>query len=205
MMEPASVGGREMTAEPAVHLTYQLTRSDYRSATLEITQQSVPSVAIGTFVAGIAVLPVLNGDLGSIVTLIFGLAIATGVYCLPFIWWATRRRSDLLLSRHDLTADATGIRVATPMTNTQQAWPTFRSVRELTNVFLLDYGTGANGMVPKRALDSATTDRFRDLVRSMSRLDQPPRWQNPVRGFGLGALVAVGFIVVINIQASGGS
>ena len=188
----------------AVHVVYQLTGADYRSATIELAQQSVTAVAAGTFIVGAGVIPVLNGDLVSIVGMAFGASLATGVYCLPFIWWAIRQRSDLLLSRHDLTVDSTGIRVATPMTVTQQAWPTFRRVRELTHVFTLDYGTGANAMVPKRALDPATAERFRAIVRSFARLETPGRWTNFARGIGLGALAAVAFVVVIAIQASGG-
>jgi YcxB-like protein len=189
-------------AEPAIHVVYQLSGADYRSATIELTQQSVGTVAFGTVFVGMAVIPLLNGDLSSIPVLVFGLSLLTGVYCLPFIWWAIRRRSDLMLSRHDLTADEIGIRVATPTTTTQQTWSTFRRVRELTDVFTLDYGTGANGMVPKRALDAATAERFRIVVRSVGLLEQPPRWGNFVRGIGLGALLAVAVVIAIIIVAS---
>jgi hypothetical protein len=189
-------------AEPAVHIVYQLSGADYRSATIELTQQSVGTVAFGTVFVGMAVIPLLNGDLSSIPILVGGFSFLTGVYFLPFIWWAIRRRSDLLLSRHDLTADALGIRVATATTTTQQTWSTFRRVRELTGVFTLDYGTGANGMVPKRALDAPTAERFRSLVRSVGLLEQPSRWANFVRGIGLGALLATGFTVVIILAAS---
>jgi hypothetical protein len=189
-------------AEPAIHFVYQLTGADYRSATIELTQQSVGTVAFGTVFVGMALIPFLNGDLSSIPILVGGLCFLTGVYFLPFIWWAIRRRSDLLLSRHDVTADALGIRVATATTTTQQTWSTFRRVRELTHVFTLDYGTGANGMVPKGALDAPTAESFRSLVRSVGLLEQPARWANFVRGIGLGALLATGFTVVIILAAS---
>jgi hypothetical protein len=195
-------GDLDTAVEPAVHVDYQMSGADYRSATIELTQQSVGTVAFGTLFVGMSLIPLLNGDLSSIPILVVGLSFLTGVYCLPFIWWAIRRRSDLLLTRHDLTADATGIRVATATTTTQQTWPTFRRVRELTNVFTLDYGTGANGMVPKRALDAPTAERFRRLVRSVGLLEQPARWTNFVRGIGLGALLTIVSVAVLSILAS---
>jgi YcxB-like protein len=159
-------------SEPPIHTTYELTADDDRSATIELFQQSVAGVAIGTFLVAMGVIPI-------------------------------RKRSDLLLSPHDLTVDATGIRVATPMTATQQTWPTFRRVCELTDVFTLDDGTGANAMVPKRAFDRAADARFRALVRSIGLLQFPSRWTNFARGVGLGVLAAVLFVIVIVIQASG--
>lgn len=190
-------------AEAAVHVVYQLTGADYRSATIELSQQSVTTIAVGTFLVGMGVIPVLNGDLVSLVAMVFGASLLSGAYCLPFIWWAIRRRSDLLLASHDLTVDADGIRVSTPMTTTRQAWPTFRRVRELTHVFTLDYGTGANALVPKRVLDAVTADRFREIVRAHARLDTPGRWANLARGIGLGALAAVALVVAIGMQAGG--
>jgi hypothetical protein len=65
-----------------------------------------------------------------------------------------------------------------------------------------DYGTGANTMVPKRALDASTAEQFRRLVRSVDLLQQPPRWSNFLRGIGLGALIAVAFVVVLGVLAA---
>ena len=194
-------GTLDTADEPAIHVRFQLSVADYRSAVIELTQQSVPSVAFGTLLAAMSVIPILGGDLFGIVALLFGLSLLTGVYCLPFIWWAIRKRSDLLLSRQELTADIHGIRIATPTTTTEQTWPTFRRVREITNVFLLDYGTGANAMIPKRALDAPTAEQFRGLVRSVSILERPSRWRNLVRGIALGALLAVASVVVIGLLA----
>jgi hypothetical protein len=195
-------GAADMADQLAVHVMFQLSVADYRSAVIEVTKQSVPSVAFGTFTVGMSVIPILGGDLASVVALLFGLSLLTGLYCLPFIWWAIRKRSDLLLSRQELTADARGIRIATPTTTSEQTWPTFSRVRELTNVFLLDYGTGANAMVPRRALDASTAEQFRRLVSSVGILEQPSRWTNFVRGIGLGTLLAVVFVAVISILAS---
>jgi hypothetical protein len=196
-------GSAETGDESAIHVVFQLSDADYRSAVIELTQQSVPSVAFGTLFAVMSVLPILGGDLSAIPILIFGVSLLTGVYCLPFIWWAIRKRSDLLLSRQELTADARGIRVATPTTTIEQTWPTFRRARELATVFTLDYGTGANAMVPKRAFDESTAEQFRGLLRSVNLLQQPARWTNFVRGFGVGALLAVCSIVVLSLLASG--
>jgi hypothetical protein len=196
-------GAADTADEPVVHFDYRLSGADYRSASIEMSRQSIGMVAFGTVASGMTVIPILNGDLSGIPILVFGLSLLTGVYCLPFIWWAIRRRSDLLLSRHDLAADAAGIRISTAMTTSQQSWPTFRRVRELSNVFLLDYGTGASAMVPKRALDTSTAERFRDLLRSVGLFEQPGRWTNFLRGIGLGALVLVGFAAVVVVLSSG--
>ncbi len=185
-----------------IDVTYRMTASDYRSATIQMTRQSVGSVAIGAFLTGIAIIPILNGDLPSWVTLLFGLSLVSGLYCLPFIWWGIRRRHDLLFAEHELHADSDGIDVTTPLTKVHQAWPTFRRVRELSNLFLLDYGTGANAIVPARAFDLETTARFRALVVREGKLERTSPWQNWVKGAGLGALVAVAFVVVIALLAN---
>lgn len=198
------VAPEPISNEPVVHVTYELSGADYRSATIELSQQSVTMVAVGTFAVVLSVIPILNGDLASVGFMLLGASFLTGVYCLPFIWWAIRRRSDLLLSRHDLTVDAGGIRIETPMTSSHQSWPTFRRVRELTEVFTLDYGTGANAMIPKRALDPAAEASFRELIQSRGLLQTPARWANFARGAGLGALAAVTLVVVIAIQANAG-
>jgi hypothetical protein len=57
-------------------------------------------------------------------------------------------------------------------------------------------------MVPKRALDAATADSFRSLVRSVGLLEQPTRWGNFARGIGVGALLTVVLIAVLIIAAS---
>ena len=185
----------------SIEISYELTLADYRSATIELTQQSVPTVAMGAFAMCAGGLAIVNGDLVSVILFALGASFVSGLYCVPFIWWAVRRRSDLLLSRHGLTVDELGIRVTTPMTTTQQAWPTFRRVRELTDVFTLDYGTGANAMLPKRALDPATAEQFRALVRAFARLEEPGRWTNLIRGVGLGIVAAICFVLVIAILA----
>jgi hypothetical protein len=62
---------------------------------------------------------------------------------------------------------------------------------------------GASAMVPKRALDTSTAERFRDLLRSVGLFEQPGRWTNFLRGIGVGALVLVGFAAVVVVLSSG--
>lgn len=203
--EDVAISQSPDAAERSIEVSYQLTAADYRSATIELSRQSVPMVAIGAYAMSASALALLNGDLSGVFFLAFGASLVTGLYCVPFTWWAIRKRADLLLSRQDLTIDASGIRVTTALTTAHQAWPTFRRVRELTDVFTLDYGTGTNALLPKRAVDPETAERFRDVIRKFTRLETPGRWTNVGRGVGLGALVAVLNVVVVSIVAGAGS
>ena len=191
----------EPTAEAAastISVAYQPTRGDYRKAALLSAARSMPNAAFGSWFIAIAILPVLNGDLGSVVTLVVGVTVITGFWCIPLIEWATRRRPDLLLGPHELTVDSWGMRFATASMRAEQGWSTFRRVRQVGGAFLLDYGTGANALIPSRAFDSAAEARFRELAERAGKVDNAPPWRGTVVGVVIGVAVAIAFILVVS-------
>jgi hypothetical protein len=183
--------------DSAVHLTYRMTSRDLGKATMQAVSFSVGSNAIGAFLVATSLIGILNGDLLSVAALLLGLAILTGLYCVPFVLWATRRRADLLLAEQNLAIDGWGVRSSTLVASSQQAWPTFRRVRELTDGFMLDYGTGAAALVPKHAFDAVSIERFREFALGAGKLDASPAWEARVKGIVIGAGVAVGLFLVI--------
>jgi len=143
---------------------------------------------------------ILRNDPIGWVSVVFGLLIITGLIAIPFIWWAVRRRKDLLLSRRQLTVDGSGIRIVTPITNVEQTWSTFRTVREQFDGFVLDYGTGASLLIPTRAFAKSDLDTFRLLADQAGKLDTSPRWRSTVVGALLGAgMVILGLLAIANL------
>jgi hypothetical protein len=109
-----------------------------------------------------------------------------------------RRRPDLLFSEQRLRTGDDGIEMTTPVSSGRVAWTAFRRVREVPGTFLLDYGTGANSVIPTRAFDDATREAFRDLVASKGKLDRSSGWSSAIKGTALGAAAAVVFFVVVS-------
>jgi len=104
-----------------------------------------------------------------------------------------------LLSQRQLTVDGSGIRIMTPMTNVEQTWSTFRTVREQFDGFVLDYGTGVLLLIPKHAFAEGDLDTFRMLAEQAGKLDTSPRWRSTVFGILLGAgIVILGLVAIAN-------
>jgi hypothetical protein len=186
-----------------VSARYRPTRYDYVSASTAAARGSALSVAIGTYLAAISIIPALNGEIISWGLIAFGVAIASGLYCVPIIWWAVSRRPDLMLGEYELNADSATIQIATATTRTQQTWATFRRVRELPDGFLLDYGTGANGLIPKRAFDAGSLKAFRDLALAAGKFDRSPGWRRTALGLAIGLGAAVAFALLLSARAFG--
>lgn len=183
-----------------IELAYRLAPAEYRRATIEMVQHSVGSVAIGSALVAMGGWTFLNGDAVSLILVLFGLAIASGLYCVPFVWWAVRRRPDLLLGQQEVRIDGEGVTFATSMTSARQSWATFKRLRELSGVLLLDYGTGANAMLPLRLFDADTLARLRAFAGD--RYTKPTRWGNLVKGAVIGVGLAVVWFVVIVLAVS---
>jgi hypothetical protein len=192
---------RALPPESPVQLDYRPTLSDYVKTAVVSATRSVAAVALGSYLVGIAILPLVGGDVGSWVTLFIGLTLITGLYVVPFIWWTIRRRPDLMLGPHRLTVDAWGVRSETATVRMEQAWPTFRRVREVAGGFLLDYGTGANALIPGHAFDATTVVRFRQLAAGAGKLDRSPGWRGTVVGITLGGTATVAFILIVTATA----
>jgi hypothetical protein len=188
--------------EAPIIVDYRPTTGDYVKTAVASASRSVVMVAIGTSLVGIAIIPVLNGDLVSWLTLLLGLTFVSGLYVVPFIWWAVQRCPDLMLTSQRLTVDAWGVRTEMATVKTEQARPTFRRVREVRSGFVLDYGTGANAVIPKRAFDPATLVRFRELASGAGKLDRSPRWRPTVVGMVLGGGAALAFVLIVSATST---
>jgi hypothetical protein len=186
-----------------VTVRFRPTVSDYISASLRMSRSSVATVTLGAWSVAIGVIPALDGELFGFFSVALGLLFLTGVYCLPFIWYAVRRRPDLMLGEYEFHADSVGIRVTMPTTRTEQTWATFKRVRELPDVFLLDYGTGASGVIPRRAFDPPALAAFRNLAKAAGKLEGPPGWDRTLLGLAIGVVAAVAFILVVSAIALG--
>jgi len=96
-----------------IQLDYRPTVSDYVKTAVASASRSVIAVAVRSYLVGIAIVPILGGDLASWMSLLVGLALVTGLYVAPFIRWAVRRRPDLMVGSHGVTVDAWGVRTET--------------------------------------------------------------------------------------------
>jgi hypothetical protein len=189
------------TAQPGgspIDLDYLPTIRDYVMTAVASASRSVIAIALGTYLVLIAIVPILGGDLASWMSMLVGLALLSGFYVAPFIWSAVRRRPDLMLGPHHVTVDAWGVRTETATARAELAWPTFRRVRETAGGFLLDYGTGANALIPKHAFDAATLVRFRELAAGAGKLDQSSRWRGTAIGIAIGGGAAIAFILIVS-------
>jgi hypothetical protein len=186
-----------------VSVRYRPTRYDYISASTAAARASTGNVATGTFVVGMGLIAILlTGDLISWGLIALGVAFVSGLYCVPIIWWAVSRRPDLMLGEYELNANSETIEIATATTRTQQTWATFRRVRELPDGFLLDYGTGASGLIPKRAFDGGSLSAFRALASAAGKFDRSPAWRRTALGLAMGVAAAVVFVVGVSVVAT---
>jgi hypothetical protein len=92
-----------------------------------------------------------------------------------------------------LEADDVGVRMALPMSSSTSGWSAFRRLRETSESFILDFGTGMGTFVPKRALSREQAATLRDLAEAAGVLASGSSWRLPVIGlvFGLALLVPV--------------
>ncbi len=94
----------------------------------------------------------------------FGAALLTGLWCAPFIWWASRRRPDLLNATMLIEADDLGLRIQASYGAGSYRWDMFRRVRERGGFLFLDMMTGMNVLIPVADFDEANLATFRRLL-----------------------------------------
>lgn len=185
-------------ADSSIEVTFRMTRGDLTNATIQLQRRSAFGSAVGAWATTLSLLTILlTGDWTSLWFLAFGLALLTGVYCLPFIWLSIRRRPDLLLSEQRVRVTDDGVEMSTPLTSGQIAWDAFRRVREVPGTFLLDFGTGASALIPTRMLDEVSRRAIRDLAAAKGKLDRSSGWEAAIKGFVVGAAAAVVFFVAL--------
>ena len=143
------------TAGDSVTATYQLTMREVIRATVGLAGRSVFARILGLLMVVLAIVPVLNGDLVSLVFLGVGASVATGWFAAPIAWWMFRKRPDLVAADTTLTADELGIETATPFGGGRIEWGTFRKAHDVAGCLLFDTAAGVSMVVPKRAFSAS--------------------------------------------------
>jgi hypothetical protein len=97
------------------------TMAAYVRMNVAVARRSRGMLLVGGFIFGCGLISVLEGALFGAFFLLGGLLMASGYFVVPFLWFAVRRRRDLLLAPIDITADATGMTFTMPMSTTTHA------------------------------------------------------------------------------------
>ena len=147
----AAATGASSTVGESVTVTYQMTMGEVLRATVGLSRRSNIVRFFGLLMVALAIVPVMNGDLVSLVFLALGLTIATGWFAAPFAWWMFRKRPDLIGADTTLTMDDDGIGSGSDFAKGRTAWSTFRRVHEVADCFLFDTAAGVSMVLPKRA------------------------------------------------------
>jgi ADP-ribose pyrophosphatase len=151
VVEPTVAGGSRRVGE-SVTVTYRMTMGEVIRATVGLSSRSLTARILGLLMVAVAIVPILNGDVLSVVFLLIGIALATGWFSAPFAWWMFRKRPDLIGADTTLTIDGDGIEIASPFARGRNAWSAFRKVHDVADCFLFDTAAGVSMVVPKRAL-----------------------------------------------------
>ena len=160
--------------EPRAHLAYRPTRSDYVRINVALIRRSNAAMAVGTFLTVIGGVAVAAGDLFAVLSGVVGLAMLSGYLALPVVWYATRRRSDLMLVDVDIDADPSGLSITSPNASNRVRWATYRTARETHEAFLLQAGVGASFFVLKRDSPPDQLDAFREALAQAQRAGARP-------------------------------
>jgi len=152
--------------EPAapIRLRYRTTRGDHLRAAMAAGRRSDSLFAIGVALLVPAIGSLLVGDpISFAIWSLVGLSCLTGIFNVPFAWWALRSRPDLVGQEVEDVIDAHGIVETTPKTNARADWSLYREVFESSDAFHLSTGSGY-GFIPKRAFEPAEIEAFRRLL-----------------------------------------
>jgi hypothetical protein len=176
------------------------TTSDYVWNAAALTRSSLLATSLGTFAtvtAGLAL--VVAGDLLSIIVLLGGLSLLTGLFVVPFIWWPIHQRRDLVLAPVHVVADDQGITWETEASTARHDWTVFRRIRETSGAFLFDTGANVAMLLPKRGIPEADVERLRSLF--VLRGVMPPKPSGlerlrPLVGVAVGLAAAVAVIAM---------
>ena len=162
----------------------------------ELARRSAFLIVLGTFVTVTSAFTVFLGDVVSIIGVLLGLSMLSGLFVVPFVWWAIRQRRDLMLAPVSYEIDDAGISMSTNSSTTRSAWSVFRRARETSRAFVLDTGAGAAAVLLKRAMDPEVVVAVRARLRHLGLLDEPTlsRRLRPLVWVAVALLLAVGFV-----------
>ena len=165
----ASTAAAAGTGEPGstISVNYQLRLREYIGAIALLTRSSRGTQVLGLVMIALGIVPVVIGVtdvLAWLPPIVLGLSFLSGLFTVPFAWFAVRRRRDLVEQPIQMVADGSGISQTTPFGRGHLAWPIFARVREIGKWFFLDTGTGVSQLIPKRALTPEELAIFRKLI-----------------------------------------
>jgi hypothetical protein len=183
-----------------VRFTSAPTVGDIYWQSVAVMRRSAFSLAVGTFMTATSLVAIVLGDRSSVVVLLVGLSLLSGLFAAPFVWWTIRQRRDLVLSPVTVEADSAGLSLTSVQATTQLRWPVFRRARETKRAFQLDTGAGAVVVVHKRGVAEADIGAFRGLltVNGLIRGPNPRTRLRPLVGVAvglIGAVVLIGGVV----------
>jgi len=165
-MDGARVDDPTAAVGDVARATYRMTRNELVLANVEFARRSAFSRVAGLFIGALGLFGVLAmGDPISVGMLVLALSFVTGWFVAPIAWFQARKRPDLVSAEVRLTADDSGLRIASALINGLTRWDTFRSIHESRAFFFFDTAAGQNIMVPKRVFepgDLATLYRLLD-------------------------------------------
>jgi hypothetical protein len=177
----------------SVSVSYRLARRDVFAATAAANRYTKLAAGFAAVAVVITVADFLIGDPVWPIPLLIGSGFATGAAPGLLGVWAWTRRPDLAQAEILLEADPAGVRLALPMSASASEWSAFRRLRETSESFILDFGTGMGTFVPKRALSPEQAASLRSLAEAAGVLEKGSSWRLPVIGLvvGLALLVPV--------------
>ena len=190
--------------DPAERLvmTVQATQGDALRVGMEMLRASRFAVVAGMAAVTIAAVSIGIGapiDLTVIYSLAFGVLFLTGLFVVPFQWWAVRKRPELIVAPMKLEADDGGLTIAMGAVRSEMAWSTFKSFLEASGAFILQTGVTAH-FIPKRGMTPDQERAFRVLLLRQHELTHAAdagRWlRRALVGVAVGAaLVGIPFIL----------
>jgi tetrahydromethanopterin S-methyltransferase subunit F len=199
--DSADAAGRSRS----VSYTATMTQRDLIDNNMSVVRSSVFATATGTFGLALGIVgAVITGDVGSaVIPIAYGLVMVTGAFSVPFVWWAVRRRPDLLLAAHTVEADESGLTMSTNNAAGRQDWSVYRTGSETAHAFILGTGAGMSFLVPKRGGTAEQIDAFRQLLDDAGLLARPnePSYSRRLAGVAIG-LVAAAAVVAVPILLS---
>jgi hypothetical protein len=190
------------TAEPSAHFRYRPTiAQSLRVSAWNFRRAPINQASAGITVGGGLALA-LMGQTWGLALLVLGLSFASGFFIVPFAWILLRQRPDLATAEVELTADRTGVTIATPISTGSLSWSAFRRAREGNDAFLLDLGISQAMFIPKRGAETGQLDALRTLLQraGLLRVDSPRHAQKLVAVFLSGAVILPGLALVVLSQ-----
>ena len=186
----------EAPGDPSrVVFTAHPTTGDLLANAMAFTRRSAVAQTLGSFAVVTSIVGfVLLGEPVVLLMLLFGLSFLTGAFSVPFVWWAIRRRRDLVLAPVEVDADAEGLSLTASYATSRQSWSVYRRVRETERAFVMDTGAGPGAIITKRSVAPADLEAFRALLLRVGllRVTRGARdLVRPIFWISLGAVAAL--------------